>query len=134
MLIRPLRLEQDFVYAFLFDDGERRLLVVPDEIDEWVPPKEARGVDLAVVPMGIAEFHPLTGERLIAEEHPVLRAEATFQQTLDIVEVLAPRRVLMTHIEESDGLSYDDLAEVARRIRERGIDLTFAHDTLIVEV
>jgi len=132
--IRPLRLAQDFVYAFLFEDGRRRLLAVPDEIDGWVPPPEARGVDLAVVPMGIVEFHPLSGERLITEKHSVLSAEATFDETLEIVAAIRPTRVVMTHIEESDGLSYDDLIEVAERVRERGIDLTFAHDTMTVEV
>jgi phosphoribosyl 1,2-cyclic phosphate phosphodiesterase len=84
--------------------------------------------------MGIAEFHPLTGERLIAEEHPVLAAEATFLETLAIVEAIAPRRVVMTHIEESDGLSHDDLAKVAVRMRQQGVDLTFAHDTMTVDV
>jgi phosphoribosyl 1,2-cyclic phosphate phosphodiesterase len=84
--------------------------------------------------MGIAEVHPLSGERLIAEEHPVLDSEATFEETLAIVDELAARRVVMTHIEESDGLSYDDLAEVAAGVRGRGINLTFAFDTLIVDV
>lgn len=132
--IRPLRLAQDFVYGFLFEEAEKRLLVVADEIDGWAPPPEARGVDVAVVPMGIAEFHPLTGERLIAEEHSVLKIEATFEETLEIVAAINARRVVMTHIEESDGLSYDDLLEVGEQASERGINLSFAFDTLTVEV
>lgn len=40
----------------------------------------------------------------------------------------------MTHIEESDGLSYDDLLEVGEQASERGINLSFAFDTLTVEV
>jgi phosphoribosyl 1,2-cyclic phosphate phosphodiesterase len=132
--IRPLRLAQDFVYGFLFEKPQRPLLVVADEIDGRIPPPEARGVDLAVVPMGIAEFHPLTGERLIPEEHSVLKIEATFEETLEIVAAIDAKRVVMTHIEESDGLSYDDLLEVEQRVRERGINLSFAFDTLTVEV
>jgi phosphoribosyl 1,2-cyclic phosphate phosphodiesterase len=132
--IRPLRLAQDFVYGFLFEETARRLLIVADEIDGWEPPPEARGVDVAVVPMGIAEFHPLTGERLIDEEHSVLKIEATFEQTLEIVAGIDAERVLMTHIEESDGLSYDDLLEVEEKVGDRGINLTFAYDTMTVEV
>ena len=30
--VRPLRLAQDFVYAFLFEEGDKRLLVVMDEL------------------------------------------------------------------------------------------------------
>jgi phosphoribosyl 1,2-cyclic phosphate phosphodiesterase len=132
--IRPLRLAQEFVYAFLFEDAGRRLLVVPDEMDGWVAPPEARGVELAVLPMGIAEFHPLTGARLIAEEHPVLSAETTFEETMAIVDTLSPRRVVMTHIEESDGLSHDDLVEVAARVRDSGVELVFAFDTMTIDV
>jgi len=132
--VRPLRLAQRFVYGFLFEQPDRRLLVVPDEMDGWVPPAEARGVDMAVVPMGIAEFHPLTGERLVPEEHSVLRIEATFDETLRIVEKIAPKRVLLTHIEESDGLSHGVLEQVAATLRRRGLDLSFSYDTLVVEV
>lgn len=134
VMVRPLPLAQDFVYAFLFTEGDRRLLVVPDEIDGWVPPPEVRGVDVAVVPMGIAEHHPITGERLITSDHPVLRSEATFDQTLAIVERLRPGRVVMTHIEESDGLGHDELEQVAALVRKRGINLVFAFDTMTVAV
>lgn len=134
--IRPLRLAQpqDFVYAFLFDDGDKRLLVVMDEIDGWEPPEETKGVDLAIVPMGISEFHPLTGERRIAAEHPVFREEATFPQTLEIVKKLNARRVVMTHIEETDGLSHDDLVQLGEQLQGEGVNLTFAFDTQIIEV
>jgi phosphoribosyl 1,2-cyclic phosphate phosphodiesterase len=132
--IRPLRLAQDFVYAFLFDDGSKRLLIVMDEIDGWDPPEEAKGVDLAVVPKGIAEFHPLTGERHMPKEHPVLEVEATFEETLAIVRALDAGRVLMTHIEESDGLDHDDLAQLSDQLKADGLNITFAFDTQIIEV
>jgi phosphoribosyl 1,2-cyclic phosphate phosphodiesterase len=132
--IRPLRLAQNFVYAFLFEDGSKRLLVVMDEIDGWDPPDEAQGVDLAVVPKGIAEFHPLTGKRHMPEEHPVLEVEATFEETLAIVRKLNAQRVVMTHIEESDALSHDDLAQLADRLKDDGLNITFAFDTQTIEV
>ncbi len=132
--VRPLRLAQDFVYAFLFDDGNRRLLVVMDEMYSWDPPPEAQGADLAVVPKGIAEFNPFTGERVVPPEHPALLEEATFEQTLEIVEKLSALRVVMTHIEEPDGLGYDELELLAERLRADGSEITFAFDTLIVDV
>jgi phosphoribosyl 1,2-cyclic phosphate phosphodiesterase len=132
--IRPFRLAQDFVYAFLFDDGHKRLLVVMDELDGWDPPEEVQGVDLAIVPIGLADVDPLSGERRIAKEHPVLRDEATFEQTLDIVRRLDARRTVMAHIEETDGLGHDDLVRLAARLAGEGANVTFAHDTWIVEV
>lgn len=132
--IRPLRLAQDFVYGFLFDDGGTRLLVVMDEMDGWDPPDEAKRCDLAVVPKGLADVHPFTGERQIPAEHPALAEEATFAQTLEIVAKLEARRVVMTHIEESDGLSHDDLTRLSEQVQRDGLDLTFAFDTRIVDV
>jgi len=132
--IRPFRVAQDYVYAFLFEDRETRALIAPDELLGWMPPAEVRGVDLAVLPMGLPEFDPLSGARIIPAEHPVLRAEATFAQTLDMVRALNARRVIMTHIEELVGLSHGDLERLAARLRDQGLPVTFAYDTLVVEV
>ncbi|HEX9284532.1 MAG TPA: hypothetical protein VF879_02585 [Nitrospirales bacterium] len=40
----------------------------------------------------------------------------------------------MTHIEESDALSYDDLALLAECLRADGSNITFAFDTQIIDV
>jgi phosphoribosyl 1,2-cyclic phosphate phosphodiesterase len=132
--IRPFRLAEDYVYAFLFEGDGKRVLIAPDELRGWEPTDDLSGLDLAVIPMGIAEHHPLTGQRQIPVEHPVLRSEATFEQTLEIVRKLAARRVLMTHVEEPDQLSYDDLRLLEPRLQEQGLPIAFAHDTLVVDV
>jgi len=132
--VRPLRLAEDFVYAFLLHDQGKRALIAPDELCGWEPPAEVRGVDVAVLPMGIAEFHPLTGERLIHEDHPMPKLEATFDETLDIIGRLQARRVYLTHIEEMDQLGHDELTTVADKLRRDGLAVSFAHDTLIVDV
>lgn len=122
------------MYAFLIEGGGKRLLVAPDELNGWDPPQWVHGVDLAVLPMGVVEFHPLTGERQIAEEHPVLQSEATFEETLEIVRKLGADRVVLTHIEEPDRLSFDVLKAVEDRLREGGLPVSFAHDTQLVDV
>lgn len=132
--IRPFRLAEEYVYAFLFEEQEKRVLIVPDELFGWKPSEDLKGVDLAILPMGIAEFNPLTGKPVIPAEHPVLKSEATFAQTLEIIRALKPKRVILTHIEEPDGLSHDDLEEVGKRLRLEGLDIIFACDTQIVDV
>jgi phosphoribosyl 1,2-cyclic phosphate phosphodiesterase len=132
--VRPFRLTEDYVYAFELRDAGRRLLVAPDELNGWSPPDEVRGCQLAVLPMGICEHDPLTGERLIHPEHPILRVEATFPETLEIVDALAADAVVLTHIEEMDGLTLDRLESVERRLRDEGRNLVFAWDGLELEV
>ncbi len=131
--IRPFRLAEAYVYAFLVSGADRRLLIAPDELRGWNPPTSVRDLDLAVIPMGVLEFDPLSGERRLHPDHPVLESEATFRQTLGIVRALNAKRVVMTHIEEPDGVSYDDLLELEERLRRDGLDLRFAYDTLLLD-
>lgn len=132
--IQPFRLAVGYVYAFLFEEGERRVLIAPDEVVGWEPPEFVRGVDLAILPMGVVEHDPLSGERRIPAGHPVLEIEATFAQTLAMIEQINPGRAILTHIEEQDGYSHDELQEIAATLRARGLPLEFAYDTLCVDV
>jgi phosphoribosyl 1,2-cyclic phosphate phosphodiesterase len=105
-----------------------------DELNGWVPPAAVRGCDLAVIPMGICEFDPFTGERRIHPEHPVLRYEATFEETLAIVDALEAGRVVLDHVEEMDGLGYDELRALERRLQDEGRPVEFAYDGMTVDV
>ncbi len=132
--IRPFRVAEDYVYAFLFEENGQRVLIAPDELFRWTPPPAVHGVDLAIIPMGVLEFDPFSGERRIPAEHVVLTFEATFRQTLDMVRAMQPRRTIMTHIEEPDGQSYDDLLRLETVLHGEGYAITFAYDTMLIEV
>lgn len=133
-LISPFRLHEDYVYGFLLKGGNKRVLICADETIGWQPGAEHRGVDLAVLPMGISEFHPLTGERQIPVGHPLLETECTYQETLEILDALEAKRTILTHMEEPDGCSYDDLLELEAELAAGGRGVTFAYDTMIVDV
>jgi phosphoribosyl 1,2-cyclic phosphate phosphodiesterase len=129
--IRPFRLREDYVYGFELTGGGKRLLVAMDELHGWEPPAELHGVDLAILPAGLHEHDPFTGERRIHERHPVLRVEATFEQTLAMVDALGAQRVVLSHIEEVDGLGHDDLTRLAAEV---GRQITFAYDTMVIDL
>lgn len=135
--IMPFRLAEDYVYAFLLTSARSRVLVAPDELHGWSPEQASLSIDdldLAILPMGVAEFDVATGERLIHQDHPVLQQEMTFQQTLDVVKSLNARRTILTHIEEMEQLSFDDLRGIERTLHRDGLDITFAWDTMLVDV
>lgn len=133
---------EPYVFAFLFEElgleagqAPRRVLICMDELYGWTPPDALRGVDLAVLPKGLFEFDPELGDRWIPADHPVLGSEATWQQTLDMVRALQPRQVIFTHIEEPDRLNPRQYEALAHRVfHEEGIPVTFAWDTLMVEL
>lgn len=132
---RPLA--ASYVYAFLFEEiaGSRRVLIAMDELVGWSPPADLAGVDLAVLPTGVFEFGPLDGAHRIPTDHPVLTSEATWRQTLEMAARLQAKRLFFAHIEEPDGNSPADFEHLAGNLRrERGWDVTFAYDTLMVEL
>jgi phosphoribosyl 1,2-cyclic phosphate phosphodiesterase len=132
--VRPFRLHEDYVYAFEVSDGGRRLLLAMDELHGWTPPDDVRGCDLAVLPMGICEHDVFTGERLVHAEHPVLKVEATFAETLAIVDKLEAQRVVLSHVEEFDCISYGELLLVEERLQGEGVNVRFAWDGMTVDV
>jgi phosphoribosyl 1,2-cyclic phosphate phosphodiesterase len=132
--ISPFRLAEDYVYAFLLKNKGKKVLIAPDELNNWKPNNDLQDVDLAILPMGISEYHPLTGEKQLSSEHPVLKEECTFIETLEIIRELNPRRTILTHIEEPDGLGYDDLKMIERKLKSEDLNIEFAYDTLVTDV
>lgn len=132
--VSPFRLHEDYVYGFLLDNGSKRILICPDETIAWRPSARHKGVDLAVLPMGTSEFHPLKGQRQIPRGHPVLKAECSYEETLEIIDALQAKRVILTHIEEPDGCSHDDLLQLEADLEAGGGKVSFAYDTMLIDV
>ncbi len=132
--ITPFRLAEDYVYAFILEEAETRVLIAPDELFGWQPPEFTHGVDLAILPMGIVEHDPITGERIMDASHPILKMEATFAQTLEMVQQIGAKRTILTHIEEMDRYSHDDLLQIQDALGHRGHVFEFAYDTMTVDV
>ncbi|WP_228485653.1 hypothetical protein [Thermaerobacillus caldiproteolyticus] len=64
----------------------------------------------------------------------MLKEEATFSETLEIIKELNAKKTVLTHIEEMNGLSFDELKEVERQLNKKGLEIRIAYDTFIVEV
>jgi phosphoribosyl 1,2-cyclic phosphate phosphodiesterase len=110
--VTAIPLAAENAQAFLFDDGTRRVLVAMDETHRWSPP-DLGPLDVAVLPIGVFEHHPYTGERLIPEEFckPPVR-KTRYGMTLELLAKLAPRRAVLSHVEEMDRLSHDELVRL----------------------
>ncbi|HEV2127749.1 MAG TPA: MBL fold metallo-hydrolase [Thermomicrobiales bacterium] len=132
--VTPIRLAESYVYAFFVEHAGTRVLIAPDELVGWSPPAWLEGLDLAVLPMGICEHDPFTGERKVHEDHPILQLEMTFPETIEVVRGLRPTRAVLTHIEEADDPGPDILNQLAAMHQEGSLPITFAHDTMRIEV
>jgi phosphoribosyl 1,2-cyclic phosphate phosphodiesterase len=101
--------------SFVFEEEGRRALIAMDELNGWTPPPELGSFDLALLPLGIFEHDPFTGERLIHAEHRLLQLEATYAETMEIVRALDADRVVLSHVEHMDGFRHEVLVELGRR-------------------
>jgi phosphoribosyl 1,2-cyclic phosphate phosphodiesterase len=131
--ITPLQLAEEYMYGFIIAGDKKRVLIVADELFGWQPRPELGHFDIVVLPMGVAEYNPLTGRRHYPQDHPVLVREATIEQTLDIARRLDARQIVLTHISEPEQLGYDDLLVLQEKLRREGLPITFAYDALIAE-
>jgi phosphoribosyl 1,2-cyclic phosphate phosphodiesterase len=128
-LVTPVALAEENAYAFLFEADGERVFVAMDETHGWTAP-DLGPLDLALLPIGVFEHHPYTGERLIAEEFckpPVKKTR--YGQTLDLVRALAPARVVLAHFEEMDRLSHDELLRLGEADGWEP-----AYDTMLVDI
>ena len=110
--VTPIPLDAENAHAFLFEGDGSRVLVAMDETHGWSPP-DLGPLDVAVLPIGVFEHHPYTGERLIPEEFcrpPVKKTR--YPQALEMARVLGARRTLLSHVEEMDKLSHDELVRL----------------------
>jgi len=119
------------LYAYLLEENEKRVLLALDDTFRWVPPQDLRGVDLAVLESGWFERGP-DGSLLIAEDNPIRKGEAPFEETLEKVRVIEAKRTVLTHIEEIFQHTYDDLKKV--EAKHSDLNVSFAYDGLAVEV
>jgi len=110
--VTPIPLDAENAHAFLFEGDGRRVLVAMDETQGWSPP-DLGPLDVAVLPVGVFEHHPYTGERLIPEEFcrpPVKKTR--YAQALEMARALGARRTVLSHVEEMDMLSHDELVRL----------------------
>ena len=128
--VTSIPLDAENAHAFLFESDGRRALIAMDETHRWAPPPDLGPLDLAVLPIGVFEHHPYTGERLIPEEFckPPVR-KARYELTLELLRALAPRRAVLSHVEEMDRLSHDELLRLGA-----GDGWEPAFDGLVVDV
>src|SRR5262249_24405147 len=110
--VRTVPLDAENAHAFLFEAEGKRILVAMDETHHWVPPGLG-SLDLVVLPLGVFEHHPYSGERMTPEARgrPPAR-KPRYAQTLEPRRALAPRRAVLSHVEEMDRLSHDELVRL----------------------
>jgi len=118
--------------AFVFERGDRTLLVASDDaryLDEDALPS---AIDLAVFECGYFERTPDGAEILTEIDRRFLADEMSHDEVLARIERVAPDRTILTEIEHLTARSHDDLLALAEQPEYETVE--FAHDGLTIEV
>lgn len=128
--VTPLALHDPGMYAFLVESKSGgRALIAPDELYKWRPPESLGRLDFAIIPVGLMDRDPLTGEQRLPAGFLEQIREMSFDDMLELVPLLPTDRVILSHIEEPEGYSFSDFSRLEQALRARGYPVTFAYDT-----
>jgi len=107
--VEPIRLDQEYSFAFCISGVGKRVLIVMDELKSWIPSEVVRNTafDLVYLPIGIVDVNPVTGKRNIHPKHSILDTEQTIAETLEYLKVLDGKKFILSHVEEPDGVGFD---------------------------
>jgi len=115
--IKRIKLLNNFAYAFLIEDENKKVLFCPCH-SMYIPIiDELHNVDMLI--MGLGYINTIEDD------------VTNFQRdNLRIINGLNPKKVIFTHIEETDGLSFDDL----KNLEQKYSNFTFAYDGMNIDL
>jgi phosphoribosyl 1,2-cyclic phosphate phosphodiesterase len=131
MSVRPFRMAQPGLTAYLLEQESSRSVFAIDDTKDWKPGTELLDPDLLVLEAGWFERDP-QGNVIVPSGHWIRDAESSFEETLEIIERINPRKAVLTHIEQLWARSYEDYLELEKK--HRGRKLRFAYDGLRIKL
>jgi phosphoribosyl 1,2-cyclic phosphate phosphodiesterase len=131
MTALPFRMTQPGLTAYILEQEFRRLVFALDDTKDWKPGTEFLNPDLLVPETGWFERDP-EGRIIVLSGHSIRNVEASFGETLGIIERINPRKTVLTHIEQLWARSYEDYLELEKK--HQGHKLQFAYDGLRIKL
>lgn len=135
--IRPIQLGQDYSFGFDISGKGKRILVIMDELKFWNPGEDilTTAYDFVYLPLGIVDVNPITKKRNINENHTILKDEQTLEETLEYVKRLSSKNYLLSHVEETDEISYSMGIQLGNYCSNlTGKNVRIAYDTQKIEI
>jgi len=107
--IEPVQLAQEYVFGYKIFDDTQSILIIMDELKNWIPSKDILETqfDLVYLPFGIFHFNPITNQKLLPDDYFLFEEEQTIDETLNIVKLLSSKQFVLSHIEEPDNITIE---------------------------
>ncbi len=129
--VRPYTMAQPGLTAYVLEGESRKLVLALDDTKDWKPGTEFLEPNLLVLETGWFERDP-EGRVIVPPGHTIRNEEASFEETLDIIERINPRKAVLTHIEQLWARSCEDYLELEKM--HKSYKLQFVYDGLRIKL
>ena len=132
--LTPVALPEEIAVGYLVE-GSSRVFICMDEIKGF-DGAELGQVDAAILPCGYFVENPISGEPIIAADHPVLAGEPSFDETLEIGWTINAGSTTFLHLNHGLGLTPADYEELENRLKSDSTlpPIRFAEDMMKIVV
>jgi phosphoribosyl 1,2-cyclic phosphate phosphodiesterase len=117
------------VSVFLFEKNDRKVIYAPCDCKPFPQSESMRSADLLIIGNTFVG-NTLKGGRTVGSNHPLREELHSIEDVLEIKRRLSVAEVVVTHIEEDWGKSYDDYAALEQKYP----NVRFAYDGMVVSV
>jgi len=115
--------------VFVFEQGKRRVIYAPCDVKPFPNNDIFKGADIMII--GNTVIGEILKDGFILEENNSLRNELFSMNEIEqLKNDYGIKKVIITHIEEDWGKSYDDYLELQKQYK----DIVFAYDGMTFEV
>jgi Metal-dependent hydrolases of the beta-lactamase superfamily I len=115
------------VSVFVFESNGKKLVYAPCDCKPFPNEELIYGADILIIGNTIVG-NTLRNGRAIANNHPLKLELYAMEDVLEMKEKYAFGRVIITHLEETWGKSYDDYINLEKKYN----NINFAHDGMII--
>jgi phosphoribosyl 1,2-cyclic phosphate phosphodiesterase len=115
--------------VFVFESGGKKAIYSPCDCKPY--PESDLFYDADVLIMGNTVIgEDLKGGRKLTANHPLRTELHTFEESMQIKNKYRIKQMVMTHLEESWGKSYNDYIDLEKELDQ----IRFAYDGMILEI
>jgi phosphoribosyl 1,2-cyclic phosphate phosphodiesterase len=132
--ITPIEVQTGFneiSTVFIIEEGNKKTIYAPCDSKPFPDDKLLENPDLLIVG-NVIPPGPLRDKITIPEDNVLRRELFSFDEILELARKLNAKKVIITHIEEEWGRSFDELKEV--ELKQEDMDIKFAYDGMRIKI
>lgn len=127
--IRITLVKVEFATVFVFEEGDKKLIYAPCDVKPFPVNEIFKDADVMIIGNTVIG-DVLKGGFKLEEDNPLREELFVMDEIVELKNKYNIKKVIMTHLEEDWGKSYDDYLELESHYK----DIRFAYDGMVIEL